>query len=84
MNHLNNVNSFHQKIKNQYSIYKGVASKYINRYAALFVMQRECSGMSDMEKLIHIQSLLKRNHIYFYIRQITTLEIFEKIPRKFA
>ena len=31
VNHLNNVNSFHSQIQAQYTCYKGVSSKYINR-----------------------------------------------------
>lgn len=33
---LNTVNGFHSFIKRQYAFYRGVASKYINRYNALF------------------------------------------------
>lgn len=84
VNHLNNVNSFHQKIQKQYETYKGVASKYINRYAALFTMQRECAGMDPVEMLLYIKSRLKKISIYFYIRQITTFDIFDKIPARFA
>ena len=40
-NHLNAVNSFHKWIEEGLQKYKGVASKYINRYNTLFVMQRE-------------------------------------------
>jgi hypothetical protein len=36
VNHLNNVNSFHSLIERWYKKMGGVASKYINRYAALF------------------------------------------------
>ena len=34
--HLNTVNGFHSFIKKRYRFYRGVASKYINRYNALF------------------------------------------------
>lgn len=34
--HLNTVNEFHSFIKKRYNFYHGVASKYINRYNALF------------------------------------------------
>ena len=34
--HLNTVNGFHSFIKKRYGFYRGVASKYINRYNALF------------------------------------------------
>ena len=84
VNHLNNVNSFHQKIEAQYKRYKGVASKYINRYAALFTMQRECRDMDSMETLIYIKRKLKKTKCYFYIRQITTLDIFTCIPERFT
>ena len=40
-NHLKTVNSFHKLIEERLQKYKGVASKYINRYNALFVMQRK-------------------------------------------
>ena len=35
-NHLNHVNSLHSRIEAQYERYRSVASKYIDRYAALF------------------------------------------------
>lgn len=34
--HLNTVNGFHSFIKNRYNFYRGVATKYLNRYNALF------------------------------------------------
>lgn len=34
--HLNTVNGFHSYIKQRYHFYRGVASKYINRYNVLF------------------------------------------------
>jgi len=34
--HLNNVNGFHSYIKRRYEFYRGVATKYLNRYNALF------------------------------------------------
>ena len=44
---LNNVNSFHSFIKSRYHDYRGVASKYINRYNALFA-----SGFRDRKETI--------------------------------
>lgn len=40
-NHINAMDSFHKLIEERLQKYKGVASKYTNRYNALFVMQRE-------------------------------------------
>lgn len=44
---LNNVNSFHSFMKSRYRKYRGVASKYINRYNMLFAL-----GFRDREKTI--------------------------------
>lgn len=76
INHLNNVNSFHSKIEAAYSKYKGVASKYINRYAALFEIQREYADMDKQEYLLLVLKRLKRIHITFFIRQINQEDIF--------
>ena len=76
VNHLNNVNSFHSKIEAQYQRYKGVATKYINRYAALFNFQREYSDMDTNEYLLLIKRRLKKKFIYFFIREIRTKDLF--------
>ena len=70
VNHLNNVNSFHSQIQAQYTCYKGISSKYINRYNALFTLQREYLGMDSQEMLRLIMKRLRKIHVYFYIRQI--------------
>lgn len=36
--HLNTVNNFHSFIKERYNFYRGVATKYLNRYNALFTL----------------------------------------------
>ena len=61
-NHLNTVNSFHKLIEEKLQKYKGGASKYTNRYNALFVMQRETQGMDNTEKLQYV--LLRLKNIY--------------------
>ena len=71
-NHLNTVNSFHKLIEERLQKYKGVASKYINRYNALFVMQRETQGIDNREKLQYI--LLRLKNIY----KITRLKDLKK------
>lgn len=47
MFHLNTVNSLHSYIKETYVHYRGVATKYINRYNALFSIAFRC--VSDMK-----------------------------------
>ena len=50
-NHLNTVNSFRKLIVERLKKYKGVASKYTNRYNAFFVMQKETQGMDNTKKI---------------------------------
>jgi len=40
--------------------------------------------MDSMETLIYIKRKLKKTKCYFYIRQITTLDIFTCIPERFT
>ncbi len=47
---LNTVNSLHSFVKEQYKFYRGVATKYINRYCTLFEYAFR-SRISDVEKL---------------------------------
>ena len=51
---LNTVNSFHSYIKRQYEFYRGVATKYLNRYNALFSTAYKCTA----ERLQQIVSSL--------------------------
>ena len=44
MFHLNTVNSLHSYIKETYNHYRGVATKYINRYNALFSIAFRCAN----------------------------------------
>lgn len=76
VNHLNNVNSFHEKMEKQYESYCGVSSKYINRYCALFVLQREYADMDDQEFLQLILGRLRKIHDYFFVRQIRVDDLF--------
>lgn len=76
VNHLNNVNSFHNQIQQQYTKYRGVASKYINRYASLFVAQKEYKDHNKQERLLDLMCRLRKHVSYFFIRQITSEDIF--------
>ncbi|OUP56322.1 hypothetical protein B5F14_09825 [Faecalitalea cylindroides] len=77
VNHLNNVNSFHSQIQEQYRAYRGVSSKYINRYNALFMLQREYMGMDSQEILLLIIKRLRKRVCYFFIRQIRKEDLFK-------
>ena len=69
VNHLNHVNSLHSRIEAQYERYRSVASKYINRYAALFRIQKLYRKKSLLMKLGHL-------HTTFFIQQIRNESIF--------
>ena len=51
---LNRINSFHSKIKGYYRTYRGVASKFINRYAAFFSLawKLKKQGVEDLTKKV--------------------------------
>lgn len=59
VNHLNTVNSFHSLIGQWYHLMRGVATKYINRYAALFNVRWICRGMDDTEILLKAKKMIK-------------------------
>ena len=55
---LNNVNGFHSNIHEAYRHYRGVATKYINRYNALFeTVYKAKSRISELTDMIlsHLQ-----------------------------
>ena len=52
--HLNTVNNMHSGFKDLYQFYRGVSSKYLNRYLELYVFMRRFIGMDDQEKLMII------------------------------
>lgn len=56
--HLNILNNIHSLISKTLIFYKGVSSKYINRYMALFVFLRRFMTMDDNEKLPIIKKAL--------------------------
>lgn len=72
VHHLNTVNSFHSKIKHLYSKYRGVASKYLNRYGALFVVQWFYKDCDLQEALLLIIKKLRSHSVYFNIAEIKT------------
>jgi len=59
VNHLNNVNSFHSRIKQWYAHMRGVATKYINRYAVLYNVRHLLRNMSGTESLLKAKKLIK-------------------------
>ena len=58
--HLNTVNSLHNRIKEMFRKYRGVASKYLNRYMALFSMMVTYCGCSLIEATDEIRRSLSQ------------------------
>lgn len=77
VDNLNMVNSFHTMIQQAIARYRNVASKYINRYNALFTLLKSMTGMPLKEKVIRIIGLLRKKPDYFYVRQILREDLFK-------
>ena len=50
--HLNTVNNMHSGFKELYRHYRGVSTKYLSRYLALYIFMRRFMGMDNQEKLM--------------------------------
>ena len=76
LDHLNNVNAFHRLIEKWYKGYNGVASKYINRYAALFTLAREYTGCDTQEILLSIKKRMHQITDFFRIADMKKDDLF--------
>ena len=76
IDHLNNVNAFHRLIEKWYKGYNGVASKYINRYAALFTLAREYTGCDTQEILLAIKKRMHQITDFFRIVDMKKDDLF--------
>lgn len=70
--HLNTINGLHSKFKEMLRTYRGVASKYLNRYAAMFSMIASLSACSIAEAGTRIRRALKNVMIFVPIRILKT------------
>lgn len=76
IDHINNVNSFHSMMETWYENYRGVASKYINRYTALLCLVRKYRECSTDEILIQIKNKLHHITDFFKIEKMKTSDLF--------
>ena len=76
IDHLNNVNSFHSKIDEWNRGYRGVATKYINRYAALLITVRKYAGLHADEVLLKVKAMLNGISDFFKICDMKTTDLF--------
>lgn len=75
--HLNTVNNLHSFIKDRYKFYRGVATKYINRYGALFsVAYRKTEEIIDhLESLIFSVGMKSYTHGILDVKCLSLLQI---------
>ena len=73
--HLNNANSFHSFIKQKYYLYRGVASKYLNRYNALFAKMYR-AGKSCIDGIYNILYSNSENS-YFSKETLKSLRLLD-------
>lgn len=74
--HLNTVNNIHSLIQNKLTFYKGIATKYMNRYLALFTFVRRFLDMDDNEKSQIIIKTFKTYNFTPSYNSIKTLNLF--------
>lgn len=74
--HINTVNYIHSLIQKMLGYYRGVSTKYINRYLSLFVFFRRFQDMDDNEKLPLIIQDLKTLHFTISRDRLKTTQLF--------
>ena len=63
VHHLNTVNNLHSRFKKMLGQYRGVASKYLNRYLALFTVMVSCAKSSIDESADDLRRLLSKMRV---------------------
>lgn len=74
--HLNTVNSIHSMIKRKYAFYRGVATKYLNRYMALFLFMRRLKEMDNGKKMETLIGTIKWFHCHITRESLKEKHIF--------
>jgi len=74
--HLNTVNSIHSMIKDTFRFYRGVATKYINRYMALFVFRRRFMDMDNNEMTDLLIRSIKKFHCHITRASLKITHLF--------
>ena len=76
LNKIKNVNAFHRFIETWYRVYNGVASKCINRYAALFTLVREYTSCDAQELLLSVKKRIHQITDFFHIADMKKDDLF--------
>lgn len=75
--HLNTVNSLHSRFKDMMRQYRGVSTKYLNRYAALFTLMAQSIAISLQEAADRIRHKLTTLRQYVTINSAKALGLLE-------
>lgn len=70
--HLNTVNNMHSGFKELYRHFRGVSTKYLSRYLALYLFIRRFMGMDDQEKLMVFLSKAKNMFVSYTNQMVKT------------
>lgn len=70
--HLNTVNGLHSQFQNMLRIYRGVATKYLNRYTAMFSTIASLLTSSLAEASTKIRTMLKNVMVFATIKAMKT------------
>lgn len=77
--HLNTVNNIHSKIKALIANYRGIATKYMNRYTSLFVFMRMFQDMDRNEMADFIINKIRNTKFKITTKQIKDHNLFSSI-----
>jgi hypothetical protein len=66
--HINSANAFHRFIKERYDGYRGVATKYLNRYNALFA--RTFRGNTHLIDEIYAALCSNKTNSFYSVKQV--------------
>jgi len=73
---INTANSFHSFIKERYNQYRGVATKYLNRYNVLFSKVFRCGGdLADEIYNLLTSNDTPRHHSVYDVKNLNLLDI---------
>ena len=73
--HLNTVNSIHSIFKSMIRQYRGVATKYLNRYCALLVFVRKYAQMDDNEMMLLMRQQINKSSIFCKSKLLATTNL---------
>ena len=69
---LNTVNGLHSRLKAMLYRYRGVSSKYLNRYLALFTVLEQAGRSVFHPEIDSVRQMIAKVNAVRYVRQLST------------